>query len=173
VQRDVDLDLGSAEELRDRLRAKNRHNLVMMALYLLVRWFYVTLLLLIAAVGADVYDTWGLWVVAPANALVVLVGVAYFVLVERAVTRLEALRPHGCSIYDRAFWRHERYWKVPMRTYLQLFNGMPMKSLKGEEVPAHQRWGGNPASTVQEHADELQARPIRINAGATVLVGAE
>ncbi|MCA1676829.1 MAG: hypothetical protein LC799_33190, partial [Actinobacteria bacterium] len=41
--------------------------------------------------------------------------VVYWVLVERAVTGLQALRPLGCSIYERCFWRHERFWKVPAR----------------------------------------------------------
>jgi non-ribosomal peptide synthetase-like protein len=129
VARDVDLDLGNDDELRRRLAAKARHNLVTMALYLLVRWGYVTLLTLTTAVAADLGHAWGALVAVLVSAVVLLVGVPYYVLVERAVTGLEALRPTGCSIYDRAFWRHERYWKVPVRTYLLMFSGTPMKNL--------------------------------------------
>jgi hypothetical protein len=42
---------------------------------------------------------------------------------------LQALRPSGCSIYDRAFWRHERFWKIADSDYIQLFNGTPFKNL--------------------------------------------
>jgi non-ribosomal peptide synthetase-like protein len=49
------------------------------------------------------------------------------------VRGLQALRPQGCSIYDRAFWGHERYWKVGTDTYLpaflQMINGTPFKSM--------------------------------------------
>jgi acetyltransferase-like isoleucine patch superfamily enzyme len=45
------------------------------------------------------------------------------------VRRLQAHRPNGCSIYDRAFSRHERYWKVCADTYIQLFNGTAVKNL--------------------------------------------
>ena len=38
-------------------------------------------------------------------------------------------RPNGCSIYDRAFWRHERFWKLGADRFPQLFNGTPMKNV--------------------------------------------
>jgi non-ribosomal peptide synthetase-like protein len=129
VQRDIGFDLGSADELRSRLTAKNWHNTVTMGLYLLVRWFYVFGIVTIGAVAAELHHVFGASVIAFANVLVLLSGVAFFVLVERAVTRLQALRPDGCSIYDRSFWRHERFWKVPATAYLQAFNGTPFKSL--------------------------------------------
>ncbi|MCH6171325.1 amino acid adenylation domain-containing protein [Pseudonocardia alaniniphila] len=129
VQRDIGFDLESAGELRSRLTAKNWHNTVTMGLYLLVRWFYVFAIVTVGAVAAELYHVFGPSVVAIANLLVLLTGVAFFVLVERAVTRLQALRPDGCSIYDRSFWRHERFWKVPATAYLQIFNGTPFKSM--------------------------------------------
>jgi non-ribosomal peptide synthetase-like protein len=129
VQRDIGFDLESDDELRGRLAAKNWHNTVTMGLYLLVRWFYVFGIVMIGAVAAELYHVFGASVIAFANLLVLLSGVAYFVLVERAVTRLQALRPDGCSIYDRSFWRHERFWKVPATAYLQAFNGTPLKNV--------------------------------------------
>jgi non-ribosomal peptide synthetase-like protein len=32
------------------------------------------------------------------------------------------------SIYDRGFWRHERYWKVTADLYIQRLNGTPFKA---------------------------------------------
>jgi non-ribosomal peptide synthetase-like protein len=58
-----------------------------------------------------------------------LLSVGWFVLVERATTGLAVLVPRGCSIYDRAFWRHERFWKVQFTQYVQGFNGTPFKPL--------------------------------------------
>jgi non-ribosomal peptide synthetase-like protein len=57
----------------------------------------------------------------------VLFTIFYWVLVERLVMRFRSLQPRICSIYDRAFWRHERYWKVPAQTWIQLFNRTPFK----------------------------------------------
>ena len=128
VQRDIGFDLEIGEQRR-RLAAKNRHNLVTMALFLFVRWIYVFALTLIGMLAADLHHSWGAAVVALANALVLVFGVTFFVLVERAVRELQALRPDGCSIYDRAFWRHERFWKVPAQAYLPVFNGTPFKNL--------------------------------------------
>ncbi|EXU67687.1 hypothetical protein Z951_13260 [Streptomyces sp. PRh5] len=48
-------------------------------------------------------------------------------LAERAVLGFRTLRPRFCSLYERPFWRHERYWKVPSVLYLALFNGTPFK----------------------------------------------
>jgi non-ribosomal peptide synthetase-like protein len=53
----------------------------------------------------------------------------YFIAVDRAVTALGKLQPRFCSIYDRDFWRHERFWKVPAMTYVAVFNGTPFKGL--------------------------------------------
>jgi acetyltransferase-like isoleucine patch superfamily enzyme len=70
----------------------------------------------------------GVAAVALAGAGVMVFTVAYFVLVDLLFRRLQALRPQGCSIYDRAFWRHERFWKICPDTYLQPFNGTPFKT---------------------------------------------
>jgi hypothetical protein len=44
--------------------------------------------------------------------------------------------------------------------------------MKGEEVPANARWGGNPATEMREHPADLQIRRISIsNAGAVLVRG--
>jgi carbonic anhydrase/acetyltransferase-like protein (isoleucine patch superfamily) len=66
---------------------------------------------------------------AAAALLDVAFTVGYFVLVERVVTGFRALQPRFCSIYQPAFWEHERFWKVPSVAYIQMFNGTPFKSV--------------------------------------------
>ena len=117
-------------------------------------------------------------------------------LVERAVTGFQALRPLCCSIYDRAFWRHERFWKVPSETYLQVFNGTPFKNviwrLLGVRIGRRVFDDGcyltertlvtigddctlNAGSVIQCHSQEdgaFKSDRIAIGAGCTLGVGA-
>ena len=129
VQRDSALRPPTGDELRRRLAAKNRHNAVTMVLYLLVRWLHLYGTALIGAAVASLYPRLGLPVLVLVTPALLLFSVGYFVLVERSVTGLQTLRPQGCSIYERAFWRHERFWKVPAQRYIQIFNGTPFKNL--------------------------------------------
>jgi len=129
VLRDSTFRLENGDELRRRLAAKNKHNAVTIVLYLLVRWIYFFGVSLLTLATVDLYESFGTSTIALANLLILLFSVVYFVLVERAVTGLQALRPQGCSIYDPGFWRHERFWKVPVQAYLQLFNGTPFKNV--------------------------------------------
>ncbi|WP_407555262.1 phosphopantetheine-binding protein [Streptomyces sp. Pv4-95] len=130
VQRDSTFDLlKSGAELRRRLAAKNRHNVATMGLYLLVRWFYFFWVTLLVAIAAELYAPLGVGAIALGNVLVVLSGTVYFVLVERAVTVFHPLVPLFCSIYDRRFWRRERFWKVPSEAYARIFNGTPFKNV--------------------------------------------
>ena len=245
-------------ELRHRLAAKNRHNAVSIALRLLVRWAHLVGITVLAS-GADrLSGSYGVAALVPFSLAGVLFTVAFYVLVERAVDRLQIVAPRGCSIYDRAFWRHERAWKVPAEAYFRLFDGTPFKTvlwrllgvrvgrrvfddgcfltersfvaigdgctlnagtviqchsqedgafksdrtvlgagvtlgvaafvhygvavgdgavlaadsflMKGEEVPPHALWGGNPAKKMPEHAADLRVRRVSRRDGS-VLVG--
>ena len=129
VDRDHGFDLDSQDELHRRLVAKNRHNIATMGLYLLVRWVYAFVVTLVGLATADLYASFGAAVIALANVSLLLFTVVYWVLVERSVRSLLALKPRGCSIYDVSFWRHERFWKVPAVGYLQAFNGTPFKNV--------------------------------------------
>ena len=79
--------------------------------------------------AVDLYQVWGAASFLPFTIVGLLFTVVYFVSVERAVDRLQMVAPSGCSIYDRAFWRHERAWKVPSETYFRLFDGTPFKNV--------------------------------------------
>ncbi|MFE9018025.1 Pls/PosA family non-ribosomal peptide synthetase [Streptomyces sp. NPDC007808] len=130
VLRDSSFDrLGSREELRRGLAAKNRHNVATMGWYLLTRFFYVFTLTLLAAGAGELYGPMGVSGIVLADLLGVTFTVAYFVLVERIVTASRPLRPMFCSIYTSDFWSRERYWKVPSETYLKVFNGTPFKNV--------------------------------------------
>ena len=131
VERDSSFDhLIARDGLRKRLAAKNRHNIGTMGLYLFVRWLFFFAVTLIAGAVADLYASLGASVIALANVVVLLFGIVYWVLVDRLVTLFLPVRPLFCSIYDRAFWRHERFWKVPAGPgVIQIFNGTPFKTL--------------------------------------------
>jgi non-ribosomal peptide synthetase-like protein len=130
VQRDHRFDhLGTGPQRQRQLAAKNRHNLSTAGLYLLVRWVYVFGIFLCALLlgGSDGPSSVPETLITIMLDLVFTAG--YFVLVERAVTQFRGLRPQYCSVLQRPFWRHERYWKVPAHAYLAMFNGTPFKSL--------------------------------------------
>ncbi len=129
VERDSSFDhLTARGGLRHRLAAKNKHNIVTIGLYLLVRWLFVFGMSLIAAAAAVLYPSLGAPAIALASVLILAFSVVYWVLVDRLVTLFIPVRPLFCSIYERGFWRHERFWKVPAVTYLQFFNGTPFKN---------------------------------------------
>ncbi|MFH8341892.1 Pls/PosA family non-ribosomal peptide synthetase [Streptomyces sp. AM6-12] len=129
VDRDARFDhLREGEELSTRLRAKNRYNLRSMAWWLLARWLHVFVLTLFALATVDLYGMAGHVVIAAYLALTLAFSTAYYIVLERCMTRFRGLRPQLCSIYDRDFWRIERLWKVPSQ-WLNIFNGTPFKSL--------------------------------------------
>lgn len=130
VLRDSTFDeVRSGAELSRRLSAKNRHNAVTMAWYLTTTWLHLFLVTVLLAAAADLYGQAGVWAFALANALLLPLTIAYYVLVERIVTVFAPLGPLFCSIYDVRFWRRERYWKVPSETYLRVLNGTPFKTV--------------------------------------------
>jgi non-ribosomal peptide synthetase-like protein len=128
VERDVRMNRLSRVEQRHRLAAKNRHNLVTIALAVFVRWFYLVGVLVLDAAAAEFYLGSGSEIALAVSPVVTLLfTVLYWTLVERLVTGLRDLQPRYCSILDRDFWRHERYWKMPSPAFVQLFNGTPFK----------------------------------------------
>ncbi|MFF4217924.1 Pls/PosA family non-ribosomal peptide synthetase [Streptomyces nondiastaticus] len=130
VERDQDAGApATGSERRRRLAAKNRHNAVTAVLFLTVRCLYVFGLVLIAMLplGDDAALHWLETACSIVAGLVLTIG--WFALVERVVVGPHGLRPRFCSIYDRAFWRHERYWKVPPTAYHAVLNGTPFKPL--------------------------------------------
>jgi non-ribosomal peptide synthetase-like protein len=130
VQRDTSFDyMTSGDELPRRLAAKNKHNVITMGLFLLVRWLHFFGVTLLVAGAANYYDSVGALAIALATVGSLLFSVVYYTLVERIVTAALPMRPLFCSIYDLRFWRQERFWKVPQIEYLVIFNGTPFKNV--------------------------------------------
>lgn len=115
--------------LHVRLRLKNRANLTSMALFLAARFglLVVMTLLVHALVFEAGFDTAG--ELAVASLLLMLASTLYVVAVERAACGFGYLTPRYCSIYDRYFWGHERYWKLLVSAHLTLLSGTPFKGL--------------------------------------------
>ena len=126
VERDSSFDyLRHGEEFRRRLAAKNRHNFVTILWCLAARWFFVFLLTVLMGVAGDFYALLGAAAIVLELVLAAVLGIAYWILVERIVTGFKPLPVLFCSIYEPAMWRHERYWKVPSTPYLTAFAGTP------------------------------------------------
>jgi non-ribosomal peptide synthetase-like protein len=130
VARDSTFDeLKDGNGLRRGLAAKNRHNAVTMTCHLLTGWLYFFCVALLFTLAASQYPAWGTVALALANAALLPFTFLYYVLLERAVLAAHPPEPLFCSIYDRRFWRRERYWKVPSETYLHILDGTPFKSV--------------------------------------------
>jgi non-ribosomal peptide synthetase-like protein len=126
VERDSSFDhLKQGDEFRRGLAAKNRHNLVTIFWCLFARWMFFFLLSILTGIAADFYASLGAVAIASELLLVPLVGVAYWILVDRIVRGFKPLPVLFCSIYEPAMWRHERYWKVPSTGYIAVFAGTP------------------------------------------------
>ena len=127
VARDSNLDVQDPDELRRRLRAKNRHNAVTIALRLLTRWAHLFGLTLLSLGAVNLYQVWGAASFLPLHRrrpavhrrLLRLGRAGRRPPPDRGAVGLLDLRP--------PFWRHERAWKVPSETYFRLFDGTPFK----------------------------------------------
>ncbi len=128
VDRDSAFDrFRTAEELRRRIPAKNRHNAVTLLLYLLGRWVELYVILVAAWVSqAFLPAAGGLGALAGLGTMVITTN-TLAVLVERASLGFGRLSPLFCSIYEKPFWRHERFWKLSAGGIVQMFNGTPFK----------------------------------------------
>jgi non-ribosomal peptide synthetase-like protein len=118
--------LSGGDELRRRLKAKNKHNAVTVGLYLLARWFYYCVILLIAICAWDLYPTIGASAIALGTIFTLLLNIAYGTLIERASRGFRPLPPKYCSIYDIDFWRTERFFKLEAAVNA-IFDGTPFK----------------------------------------------
>jgi non-ribosomal peptide synthetase-like protein len=120
--------LRTGRGFRHRLRAKNRHNLRTIGLFLGIRWLHTVVLTLFAIGAWELFHSDGVLAIAGLTVATVLFSFAYLLLVERGMMRFRSLRPQYCSIYDPYFWWHERYWKL-LTPFVGMFDGTPFKSL--------------------------------------------
>jgi non-ribosomal peptide synthetase-like protein len=128
VERDQAVGLDEGEQRR-RLRAKNRHNLRTIGIFLFARWLHVFGVTVFALAAFDSYGGFAQLEMGLLFAVSFLITPVYFVLTERLVLGFRRLQPQYCSIYDPYFWRHERLWKVPAELYVRMFDGTPFKNV--------------------------------------------
>jgi non-ribosomal peptide synthetase-like protein len=197
VQRDAKfVDLASGDELRRRLAAKNRHNLVTIGLHLLSRWFHAFVLTVILTSVVNLQHLVGTLAIAPVPPVVILpFTIFYSLLMERAATGFRRLRPTYCSIYQLDFWRVERFFKNTAEAHIVL-SGTPFKRvilrLLGVRVGRRLYDDGcgfaeknmvtigddvtlNAGSNIQCHSQEdyaFKSDYITIGSGCTIGVGA-
>jgi non-ribosomal peptide synthetase-like protein len=116
---------------RQRLRAKNRYNLVTAILYLLNNWFSFFAVTLCMTVGFVYYSRYGVGSIVTAAAAAFFVSVFWFWFVERLVLGFGRLAPKVVSmLLDDYFWFHERYWKLNgLWRVAPLFVGTPFKNV--------------------------------------------
>ncbi|WP_337821061.1 Pls/PosA family non-ribosomal peptide synthetase [Amycolatopsis sp. A1MSW2902] len=131
VERDSQFDHPKTpEEFRRRLAAKNRHNAGGMLLYALSHWLFFYGLLLMTWATDVYYDRIGAPLFALDTLAILVYGTVFFVALERITVLIRPLRPLSCSIYDRRFWRQERFWKAAAtNAHLRVLDGTPFKGV--------------------------------------------
>ncbi|QUQ68765.1 Pls/PosA family non-ribosomal peptide synthetase [Kutzneria sp. CA-103260] len=129
VERDIRFHhMASGDELPRRLAAKNTHNAITIAWFLLSRWGYAFVVTLIGFWASGLRGSWGASAIALFAVLSLLFGVVYFALVERAATGFRGTQPSYCSIYQLDCWRRERFLKMSGHVHMAL-NGTPLKNV--------------------------------------------
>jgi non-ribosomal peptide synthetase-like protein len=114
---------------RQRLRQKNVHNLLTIGALSLAQIAYL-LLFTSVSYAASVFQAdlgTGAWVLAGYAGFVLSLG--YFIAVERLGLAGAKMTPQTVSIYDREYWRVERYWKCSESPAAYLFKGTPLKNV--------------------------------------------
>ncbi|MEX8493951.1 Pls/PosA family non-ribosomal peptide synthetase [Sphaerotilus sp.] len=132
VQRDMQYQIPRDSALfAERLQQKNRSNLVTVGLFLVMEAGG-------AAIASFVfYLFYGLGhgsslALAGGGLASLAVLVVYLVLIDRASSGWKRLEARTCSIYDPAFWDHERFWKLALSgdsAVMLMLRGTPFMGL--------------------------------------------
>ncbi len=119
-----------------RLSMKLKSNLITLFLFMARNLSVVFLMTLLTAA---IYQVWGAEILSSTmfGALVLAVSMTgmsiilplYFIVFERLQHLHRPMKPRICSLYERHFWDHERFWKLNINHYLVLFDGTPIKNL--------------------------------------------
>jgi hypothetical protein len=137
------------------IAAKDRYDIAGVGLFLVARWFLFGVISLVLLATADLYGSLGAAVIAGAGVLILLFGIFYLVLVERAVSHFRRLRPQYCSIYSRVF---DDGCAIIEKTPTTVGDGCTL----------------NAGSRMQSHSQEdgsVKSDHITIGAGCTLGVG--
>jgi len=115
-------------ERRRRLERKTRRNLATMACLLASRWFIAFFAIYVFGLATALFGATNFAATALAAAIAIAGSFAILVLIERASIGFGRLRPDLATLYDPAFWRVERYWKLSDSPVSALFTGTPMRN---------------------------------------------
>ena len=130
---DRDLQMSKMDDVtrRQRLRAKNRYNLVTGILYLLYTGSLVSIGTLGGLVAIVYYPRYGMGSTLTVGVFTFFFLIFWLWLVERVVLRFGRLTPKVESmLLNDYFWFHERYWKLNgLWLVAPLFTGTPFKNV--------------------------------------------
>ena len=118
--------------LKERLKMKLHSNLRTIALFIFKS---ISQVFLLSVIAWEVLQVFG-WVelstgeksgvITGLVVISLLLNLIYGVLFEKIASKFKQLRPLYCSLYDKAFWGHERYWKLSALETTSVFAGTPM-----------------------------------------------
>ena len=130
VQRDKDLIQGVSESDRQaRLPYKNWHNAVTGLIFLAIQWTVLFVTIAIWDRALNYYTEWGGLGLFIASLITSAILFPFYILMERASLGFRKLQPLTTTIYDVAFWNHERHWKISDSPLLMLFTGTPFRPM--------------------------------------------
>jgi len=157
----------SRKQFRRRLTGKNRHNIGTMTIYLVLAWIRAYITFLLGFTTVDLYQPYGIWVLALGSVVAAVFNFFWSVMVERAAAGFRRLQPQFCSIYEPYFWWHERFWKLS--TQPAVFNGTPFKAIAWRllGVPVGRRLFDDGASMSEKTLVRL-GDDCTLNAGVTI-----
>lgn len=130
VNRDKELiaNINEQDRLR-RLRRKNFHNLRTGLMFLASQWLMLFVTIAIWDRALNYYDAWTHKALFAAVVLTSGIAIPFYVIIERLSLGFKGLKPRMTTIYDEAFWRHERHWKLSDSPITQLFAGTPFRPI--------------------------------------------
>ncbi len=119
-----------------RLQLKLKSNLVTLGLFL-VRNISAALFSIIAFTA--IYDVFsatimqspfiGALILSTTALATTILTCFYFIAYERLANWYRPMKPRICSLYERPFWDHERFWKMNVNLLMNAFNGTPLKNV--------------------------------------------
>src|SRR5208283_1743815 len=130
ASRDLDLlaAITPAERAR-RLTRKTWLNLTSIFCLLASRWLILFLAFYIFGWTTAVYGVNDTPAMIVATGVVAALTIGVFILLERASLGFGSLKPEIATVYDRAFWRVERHWKLSDSPLATAFAGTPMRNV--------------------------------------------
>ncbi len=117
-----------------RLKMKLKSNVVTLGLYMFRNWSSLVLTTM------AVYTIFSMFAAEIATSSLVTATIIttsilgmmfllpmYYILFGWAANLYAPMKPRICSIYERPFWDHERFWKLNINDLLAVFDGTPLK----------------------------------------------